>query len=114
MACSTGNFTFTFTIGLKAPKQGNYENLEEFHINSDVNISNTQLTYNLHLPNCNLTKYWQTVYYTHIKLLNNLHTTIKNLNHDIEVLKPALKHYLLCHSLYPADEITSTENSWTI
>ena len=30
------------------------------------------------MPNSNLTKYGQTVYNTGMKLLNNLHTTIKN------------------------------------
>jgi hypothetical protein len=47
--------------------------------------------------NTNLTKYQKGVYYTGIKLLNDL-PPIKSLNHDIKVFKPALKYYLLTHS----------------
>jgi len=65
-------------FGSKDPKYGKCENLDKFHRNSDVNIPNTRLTYNLYMPNSNITKYGQTVYNTGIKLLSNLHTTIKN------------------------------------
>jgi hypothetical protein len=62
------------------------------------------------MPNTNLTKYQKGVYYTGIKLFNNLPPTIKSLNHDIKVFKPALKDYRLTHS-YSADDFTSVENS---
>jgi hypothetical protein len=45
------------------------------------------------------------------KLFNNLPPTIKCLNHDVKVFKPALKYYFLTHSLYPVDDFTSVENS---
>jgi hypothetical protein len=51
------------------------------------------------------------VYYIGIKLFNNLPPTIKSLNHDIKVLKPALKDYILTHSFYSVDDFTSVENS---
>jgi hypothetical protein len=63
------------------------------------------------MPNTNLTKYQKGVYYTGTKLFNNLPPTIKSLNHDIKVFKPALKDYLLTHSFYSADDFTSVENS---
>jgi hypothetical protein len=37
--------------------------------------------------------------------------TIKCLNHDIKKFKPALKEYLLSHSFYSVEELTSTKNS---
>jgi hypothetical protein len=49
-------------------------------------------------------------YYIGIKLFNNLPPTIKSLNHDIKVFKPALKDYLLTHS-YSKDDFNSVENS---
>lgn len=39
------------------------------------------------MPNSNLTKYQKGVY--HMKLFNNTPPTIKSLNHDIKVFKPA-------------------------
>jgi hypothetical protein len=63
------------------------------------------------MPKTNLTKYQKGVYYTGIKLFNNLPPTIKSLNHDIKIFKLALKDYLLTHSIYPVDDFTSVENS---
>jgi hypothetical protein len=62
------------------------------------------------MPNTNITKYQKGVYYTGIKLFNNVTYTIKSLNHDIKVFKSALKDYLLTHS-YSKDDFTSVENS---
>jgi hypothetical protein len=63
------------------------------------------------MPNTNLTKYQKGVYYTGIKLFSYLLPTIKSLNHDIKVFKPALKDYFLTHSFYSVDDFTSVENS---
>jgi hypothetical protein len=43
-------------------------------------------------------------YYTGIKLFNILPPTIKSLNYDIKVLKPALKDYLFTHAIYSVDD----------
>jgi hypothetical protein len=86
------------------------ENLDNFQRNTDVHNLNTRRKYDLHMPNMNLTCYQKGVYYTGIKLFNNLPPTIKNLNHDIKVFKPALKDYILTHS-YSVDDFTSVENS---
>jgi hypothetical protein len=86
------------------------ENLGKFQRNTDVHNLNTRCKYDLHMPNTNLTKYKKGVYYTGIELLKNLPPTIKSLNHDIKVFKPALKDYLLTHS-YSVDDFTSVENS---
>jgi protein-arginine kinase activator protein McsA len=50
-------------------------------------------------PNVNLSKHQAGVYYHVIKVFGNLQPTIKTLN-DINILKPALKGYLLSHSFY--------------
>jgi hypothetical protein len=87
------------------------ENLDKFKRNTDVHNLNTRRKYDLHIPNTNLTKHKKGVYYTGIKLFNNLLPTIKSLNQDTKVLKPALKDYLLTHSFYSVDDFTSVENS---
>jgi hypothetical protein len=87
------------------------ENLDKFQRNTDVHNLNTRRKYDLHMPNTNLTKYKKIVYHTGIKLFNNLPPTIKSLNHDIKVFKPALKDYLLTHFFYSIDDFTSVENS---
>jgi hypothetical protein len=86
------------------------ENLEIFQRNTDIHNVNIRSKYDLHIPNANLTKYHGGVYYTGIKLFNNLPPTIKSLDHDIKVFKPALRDYLLTHSLYFVNDFTSTEN----
>jgi hypothetical protein len=63
------------------------------------------------MPNTNLTKYKKEVYYTGIKLFNNLPPTIKSLNHYIKVFKPAFKDYLLTHSFNSVNDFTAIESS---
>jgi hypothetical protein len=87
------------------------ENLDKFQRNTNVHNLNTRCKYDLHMPNTNLIKYQKGAYYTGIKLFNNLPPTIKSLNHDIKVFKPALKDYLLTHSFYSVDDFTCVENS---
>jgi hypothetical protein len=82
------------------------ENLGKFQRNTVAHNLNTRRKHDFHMPNTNLTKYQKGVYYTGIKLFNNLPPTIKSLNHDTKVFKPALKHYLLTHS-YSVDDFTS-------
>jgi hypothetical protein len=49
-------------------------------------------------------------YYTGIKLFSNCPPTIKRLNYELMVFKPALKDYLLTHS-YSVNDFISAENS---
>jgi hypothetical protein len=65
------------------------------------------------VPNTNLCKYQKGVYYTGIKLLNNLSPphTLSSLNYNIKKFEPALKAYLLSHFFYSTEEFTSTKNS---
>jgi hypothetical protein len=62
------------------------------------------------MPNTNLSKYQKGVYYSGIKLFNNLPPNIKSLNHDIKKLKPSLKEYFLSH-FYSVEEFTLAKNS---
>jgi hypothetical protein len=87
------------------------ENLDKFQRYTDVHNVNTRRKYDLHMPNTKLTKYQNGVYYIGIKLFNNLPPTIKSLNHDIKVFKPALKDYLLTHSFHYIDDFTSVEEN---
>jgi hypothetical protein len=85
------------------------DNTETFQTNSDIHNISTRYRYNLHVPKTNLSKYQKGVYYSGIKLFNNLPPTIKSLNHDIKKIKPALKEHLLSHSY--SVEFTLTKNS---
>jgi hypothetical protein len=83
------------------------ENVEKCQRNTNVHDLNTRHKYD-HMPNANLTKYQGLVYYTGIKLFNNLPPTIKSLNHDTKVFKLVIKDYLLTHSC-SVDNFTSIE-----
>jgi hypothetical protein len=87
------------------------KNLDKFERYTDVHNLNTRCKHDLYIPNTNLTKYPKGVYYTAIKLFNNLPPTIKSLNYDMKVFKPALKDDLLTHSFCSVDDFISAENS---
>jgi hypothetical protein len=67
--------------------------------------------YNFHVQNSNLSKYQKGVYYSGIKIFNNLPPNVKNLSHNIKVFKRALKEYHLSHSFYSVEEFTLAKNS---
>jgi hypothetical protein len=64
---------------------------------------------NLHLPQVSLAMYQKGVYYSGIKILNNLPKAIKDMSSKPKKFKVALKHYLLTHSFYSLDEFFSTQ-----
>jgi hypothetical protein len=47
------------------------------------------------------------IYFTGIKVFNNLPQSIKNLSNDTKQFKSALKNYLHAHSFYSIDEYFS-------
>jgi hypothetical protein len=69
---------------------------------------NLQLDQSVFLPNANLTKYHEGIYYTGIKLLNNLPPTTTRLNYDIKAFQLALTNCPLTH-FYSIDDFASTE-----
>jgi hypothetical protein len=52
------------------------------------------------MVNTNFTRRDIEVYYTRIKLLDKLPSSIKSSNHETEVFKPVLKDYLPAHAFY--------------
>jgi hypothetical protein len=84
--------------------------MKKFQTNSDKHSINTRHKHDLHQLNANLTSYQKDACYAGIKLFNILPDSIKSLNNDIKVLKPALKDYLLSHSFYTVEEFASIEN----
>jgi hypothetical protein len=65
---------------------------------------NTRQKYNFHLPSSNLSLNQKGVYFTGIKVFNNLPQSIKNLSNDTKQFKSALENYLHAHSFYSIDE----------
>jgi hypothetical protein len=80
---------------------------EKFETNSNEHSVNIGHKHDLHMLNAKLTTYQKRSCYARVKLFNTLPSSIKSLNHDIIVFKPALNVYLLCHSLYSVEEFTS-------
>jgi hypothetical protein len=58
------------------------DNMETFQTNSDVHSISTRSRDNLHVPNTNLSKYKEGVYYSGIQLFSKFPPNIKSLNHD--------------------------------
>jgi hypothetical protein len=84
-------------------------NMEKFQTNSNIHNINTRYKHDLHQPSINLTSYQKGAYHAGIKLFNTPPVSIKILNHDTKVFKPAMKDYLLSHSC-SIEEFTSIEN----
>jgi hypothetical protein len=87
------------------------DKMEKFQTSSDIHNLSTGYRYNLHVPTTNLSKYQKEIYYTGIKLFSNHPATIRCLNHDIKLLKPVLKEFLLSHFFYSVEEFTLIKSS---
>jgi hypothetical protein len=59
---------------------------------------------NLHPPIANMTKFQKGVYYSGIKIFNNLTPNIKDLATKITPFQKALKRFLLTNSFYNCDK----------
>jgi len=77
------------------------KNVDAFKLNSAVHSINTRQRFDLHPPTTNLTKAQKAVL---IKTFNNLPLSIKQLSHDTDKFKLALKRFLLAGSFYSCDE----------
>jgi hypothetical protein len=71
------------------------KNTEQFKFNSEIHSINTRYNNNFHYPICNLTVFKKGTYYIGIKVFNNLPSTTKNLAHDMNQFRFALKRFLL-------------------
>jgi hypothetical protein len=81
----------------------------KFKLNYNIYNMSTRQKYNFHLPSSNLSLCQKGVYFTGIKVFNNLpqSTSIKNLSNNTKQFKSALKNYLQPHSFYSIDEYFS-------
>jgi hypothetical protein len=69
-------------------------------VNSEIHNINTRNKSNLHLPISKLSVYQKGPYYSWIKVFNNLPSQIKELPHNRNQFKHALKNFLHFHSFY--------------
>jgi hypothetical protein len=75
-----------------------------YRMNSEIHSINTRNKSNLHLPISNLSVYQKVPYYSGIRVFNNLPSQIKDLSHNRNQFKRALKNFLYFHSFYILDE----------
>ena len=80
------------------------ENKDQFLSNSQINTNNKRQASDLYVPTANLTIYQKGIYYSGIKIYNNLSTAIKDLSGDKNKLQLALKRYFLLNSFYTLQE----------
>jgi hypothetical protein len=65
---------------------------------------NIEYTINLHQPTSNLTGYLQGIYYSAVRVYNNLNSHIKQLSDDPKNFELELKKFLYLHSFYSLEE----------
>jgi len=80
------------------------KNKDLFYINNQFHSIHTRFKTNLHPPTANLTKFQKAVYYSAIKIFNNLAHNIKDLATEIVPFRNALKRFLLINSFYNSKE----------
>jgi len=82
-------------------------NMDYFMINSEIRNINTNTELNLHQPISNLSAYQKGTCYSGIKEFSSLPTQIKDLSHNRNQFKSALKNFLYFHSFYTPDKYFS-------
>ena len=75
-----------------------------FCTNNQIHSVNTRFKSNLHPPTAYSTKYQKGVYYSAIKIFNNLPHKTKDSAKDISAFRNALKRFLLTNSFYDSKE----------
>jgi len=83
------------------------DNGDYFKLNSEIQNISTRNKSNLHLPISNLSVYQKVTHYTGIRVFNSLSSQIKELCHNRNHFKCALKKFLYFHSFYNLDEYFS-------
>jgi len=83
------------------------DNGDYFKVNSEIHNINTRNKSNLHLPISNMSVYQKGTYYTGIRVFNSLPSQIKELCHNRNQFKRALKYFLYFHSFYTLCEYFS-------
>jgi hypothetical protein len=80
------------------------KNKHLYNTNNQIHSVYTRFRTNLHPPIDNLTKFQKGVYYSGIKIFNNLPHGIKDLANEITLFRNALKRFLLINSFYNSEE----------
>jgi hypothetical protein len=80
------------------------KNKDLFSTNCQIHNVHTRFKTNLHSPIANLTKFQKGVYYSGIKIFNNLPHNIKDLANEIKLFQNVLKRFLLINSFYNSEE----------
>jgi len=80
------------------------KNKHLYNTNNQIHSVHTRFKTNLHPPIANLTKFQKGVYYSEIKIFNNLPHDIKDLANEITSFRNALKKFLLTNSFYNSEE----------
>jgi hypothetical protein len=80
------------------------KNKQLYNTNNQIYSVHTSFKTNLHPPIANLTKFLKAVYYSGIKIFNNLPHGIKDLTNEITLFQNALKSFLLVNSFYNNEE----------
>jgi hypothetical protein len=80
------------------------KNKHLYNTNNQIHSVHTRFKTNLHPPIANLTKFQKEVYYSGIKIFNNLPHGIKDLSNEITLFLNALKRFLLINSFYNSEE----------
>jgi hypothetical protein len=81
-------------------------NKNYFITNSENHSIHTRSSNNFHLPQANLAIYHKAVYYSGVKVFNNLPQDIKNISDNPKRFKRVLKHFLTTQS-YTLEEYYS-------
>ena len=81
---------------------------------NQIHSAHTRFKTNLHPPIANLTKFQQGVYYSRIKMFNNLPLDITDLANQITLLRNALKRGLLTNSFHNSEDIISNKALWKV
>jgi len=80
------------------------KNTHLFTTNNQIHNLNMQATTNLHPPTAHLTKFQKGVYYSRIKIFNNLPREIKDLTNEPIWFWNALRRFLLIKNFYISKE----------
>jgi len=80
------------------------KNKHLFYTNNQIHSIHTRFKANLHPPTANLTKFQKGVYYSAVKIFNNLPHNIEDLANEIILFRNALKRFLLINSFYNSEE----------
>ena len=80
------------------------KNKHQFTVNSEIHNINTRQHLKFHQPAPNLTRFKQGIYYSGVKIYNNLPSHIKQLSDNPRLFERKLKSFLHFHSFYSLEE----------